>query len=136
MELCHITKEKAFSKNSTKTATWKLVPRPSCVCKELSSTSIGKWNFWSKQLTWDYMRYVLAKLSKFVQISTLTSPDFFSEESLKIKKGLELVSRPNFSESFLIKNFLLEYCINWPNLITRLFLLLKLFSKLCFVFHA
>ena len=72
-----------------------------------------------KQAT--YMRYVLAKLSKFVQISTLTSPDFFSEESLKIKKGLELVSRPNFSESFLIKNFLLEYCINWPNFITRLF---------------
>ena len=26
--LCHITKEKISSKNSTKTATWKLVPGP------------------------------------------------------------------------------------------------------------
>ena len=57
------------------------------------------------------------------------------QDSLKIKKGLELVSRPHFSQEFLIKNFILQYYINWANFITRLCLLPKLFSKLCFVFH-
>ena len=56
-----------------------------------------------KQAT--YIRYVLAKLSKFVQISTLTFPESFSEESLKIKKDLKLVSRSQFSDNFLIKKF-------------------------------
>ena len=31
--LCHITKEKILSKNSTKTATWKLVPDPFVLAK-------------------------------------------------------------------------------------------------------
>ena len=31
----------------------------------------------------------------------------FTEDSLKIKKGLELVSRPNVSYNFLIKKFIL-----------------------------
>ena len=31
----------------------------------------------------------------------------FTEDSLKIKKGPELVSRPYFSQNFLIKNFIL-----------------------------
>ena len=35
--LCHITKEKKLSKNSTKIATEKLVLGPFCVCKELST---------------------------------------------------------------------------------------------------
>ena len=52
--LYHITKKIIFSKNSAKTATWKLVPdHPFCVCKELSTTSIGKWNFYSKLLILD-----------------------------------------------------------------------------------
>ena len=80
-----------------------------------------------KQAT--YIKYVIAKLSKFVQI-------LFTEDSLKIKKGLELVSRPHFSYNFLIKNFILQYYINWPNLITGLCLLPKLFNNMCFVFHA
>ena len=32
--------------------------------------------------------------------------------------------------------FSLQCCINWPNVITRLCLLLKLFSNTRFVFHA
>ena len=48
-----------------------------------------------KQAT--YIRYALAKLSKFVQISIQTSLDFLTEDSLKIKKGLELVTRTHFS---------------------------------------
>ena len=31
----------------------------------------------------------------------------FTEDSLKIKKGLELVSRPHFPNNFSIKNFIL-----------------------------
>ena len=46
-----------------------------------------------KQAT--YIRDVIAKLLKFVQINMPTL--FFTEDSLKIKKGLELVSRPHFS---------------------------------------
>ena len=38
--------QKKLSKKSTKTATWKLVP--SSIRKESSTTSIAKWNFWSK----------------------------------------------------------------------------------------
>ena len=60
----------------------------------------------------------------------------FKEDSLKIKKVLELVSRPHFSQNFLIKNVALKYYINWPNFNNRLCLLSKLFSKMCFVFHA
>ena len=45
-----------------------------------------------------YISYVTVKLSKFVQISMQTSLDSFLQEvSLKIKKGLEPVSRPQFS---------------------------------------
>ena len=45
-----------------------------------------------------YIRYVLVKLSKFVQIRILTSSDsFFTEDSLKTEKGLEIVSTPHFS---------------------------------------
>ena len=51
-----------------------------------------------------YIRYVVAKLSKFVQISMQT---FWPEDSLKIKKGLELISRPLFSYNFLKEIFLL-----------------------------
>ena len=57
----------------------------------------------------------------------------FTEDSLKIKMGLELVSRPYFSYNFLIKNF---FYINWSNFITRLCLLPKLFNKMCFVLYA
>ena len=63
-----------------------------------------------------YIRYVLAKLSKFVQISTQTSSDFFLQDSLKIKKDLELVSRRYFPCTFLIKFF---FChVTWTSQIS------------------
>ena len=49
----------------------------------------------------------------------------FTEDSLKIKKGLELVSKPHFSYNFLIK---LNTICNL-NFNTRVCLLPKLFSK-------
>ena len=49
-----------------------------------------------------YIRYILAKLSKPVQITKQTSSDFFTEDYLKSKKGLELVSRPCFLQNFFI----------------------------------
>ena len=60
----------------------------------------------------------------------------FTEDSLKIKKGLKLVSSPHSSQNFLIKNVILQYYVNWTNFNNRLCLLSKLFSKMCFVFHA
>ena len=104
-------KKRKFTKKIYKTVTWKLVSDPFCVCKELSTTSIGKWNYWSKLLILD-----IAKLSKGIQISIQDTWFLFTEYSLKIKKGLELVSRSNF--------------------ITRLCLFSKLFNEICFVFHA
>ena len=58
-----------------------------------------------KQAT--YMRCELAKLPKFVQISTQTSSDSsdFTEDPVKIKKGLELVSQPHFSKNFFDMKF-------------------------------
>ena len=50
-----------------------------------------------KQAT--YIRYILAKLSKPVQITKRTSSDFFTEDYLKIKKGLELVSKSHFLQN-------------------------------------
>ena len=56
--------------------------------------------------------------------------------SLQREKGLELVFRPKFLYNFLLKLFLLEYDIRWSNLINRLRLLPKLFSKMYFLFYA
>ena len=62
-------KKKKFIKQFCKNHSLKTSSRPFCFYKELSTTSIGQWNFWSKLLL------LLAKLSKFVQITTLTSSD-------------------------------------------------------------
>ena len=51
--LCHITKEKKSSKFFCKNCDLKTSSRPFCVCKELRTTSIGKWNLWSKLLILD-----------------------------------------------------------------------------------
>ena len=48
---------KDLSKNSIQNMAW----RPFCVYKELSSTSVGKLNFWKKA---NYTEYTVAKLSK------------------------------------------------------------------------
>ena len=78
--------------------------------------------------------------SKSTRISSNQHADFlrflFTEHSLKTKKVLELVFRPHFSYIFLMNFFLLQCYINWPNFITRLCLLPKLFSKMCFVFDS
>ena len=50
-----------------------------------------------KQTT--YIRYALVELSKFVQISTIEDLGLEgTEDSLKIKKGVELVYKPIFPE--------------------------------------
>ena len=78
--LCHIIKEKNTSKNFCKNCGLKTSSRPFCVWKELSIASTGKWNFWRKLLV--LYRYVIAKLSKFVQISMLTFSDSFLKKIL------------------------------------------------------
>ena len=98
-----------------------------------NSTSIGKRNFVAIYLYW-ICNSRLIDISPNQHAGLLRF--FFTEDSLKIKKSVELVSRPHFPYIFLIKIFISIYYINWPNLITRLCLFLKFFSKMCLVFHA
>ena len=87
-------KGEKISKNSTKTVTWKLVPHFFCVCKELSTISIGKWIFFK----WGtYIRYVITKLSKFIQISMQASWD----SVLQPRTSFQVT----FFVEFLDKNF-------------------------------
>ena len=60
----------------------------------------------------------------------------YTEDSLKIKKSLELVSRPHFSWDFLIKKNYFVMLHKLANFITRMCLRPKFFNKMCFVFHA
>ena len=73
--LRHITKENKSSKCSTKTAAWKLVPGSFVF-------AIKRKFYWKmkylKHAT--YIKYVIAKLSQFIQITMLTS----TESSLQI----------------------------------------------------
>ena len=60
-------------KNFDETCKMKNNSRLFFVCKELSTNSIGKWNFWS-----NYIRYVIARVSKFVQTTwRLTQIPFY-----------------------------------------------------------
>ena len=46
-------KRKNFIKKFCKNCSLKTSSRPFCVCKELSTTTIGQWNFWTKLLLLD-----------------------------------------------------------------------------------
>ena len=113
-----------------------------CVCKELSRTSIGNWNFWSKllvlTLSWrgslsyrnqsidllcksmdwflddnglrhERVKYVIAKLSKPIQISIagLLRLHFYSGFLENYKKPGKLVSRSIILLNLLTQSFLL-----------------------------
>ena len=69
----HIIKEKISSKNFAKTAAWKLVPCRLCLQK-IKLSFYWKIKFFNQAT---YIKYVIAKLSKFVRISMLTLSDSF-----------------------------------------------------------
>ena len=100
--LCHITKEEISSKFFTKTAAWKLVLGPFVFAKNEAY-------YWQmkflKQAT--YIRYICN--SKSIKICPNQHAKFhrifFTKVSLKIKKGLELVSRPHFPYVLVKKLF-------------------------------
>ena len=76
---------------------------PFWVCKESSTQTLLENETWKwKQTT--YIRYVFAKLSKFVKHADFLR-FLFTEDSFKIEKDLELVSRRYFPCNFLIKFF-------------------------------
>ena len=113
--------------------------RPENQLQALSCLQRIKHNFyWQmkylKQTT--FIRYVLANLSKFVQISML---NLFS---LKIKKDLELVSGSHFSQNFLIKKLFCDISLTGPiSLADCLYfpsssIICVLCFMLFFVFHA
>ena len=106
-------KRKDFIKKFYKNCDLKTSPRPICVCKDLSTTSIG---ICPNQHT-DLLIFL------------------FTGGSLKIKRGLELVSRPHFFHfydkkfSFVILHKLENFC--YQTMFTS-----KFFGKMCSVFPA
>ena len=93
--------QKAYYKKKKKQ--WcdlKTSPKYFCVWKELGATSIEKWDFWGKLLVLE-----IAKLSNLSE-SAGRPQILFTEDSLKIRKGLELIPRPHFSQNFLMKKCL------------------------------
>ena len=97
--LWHITKEKNSSKNSTITGKLDVKTRSRffCAYKESNTTSIVKWNFWSKLL-------MLDSISKTTKICSNHHADLlrflFTEDPLKTES-----STPNFSYTFLTQKF-------------------------------
>ena len=128
--LCHITKEKISSKNFTKTTAWKVVLGPFVFAKNDAWLLLANEIFEARYLY--HSKSIKICPNQHAGLHRI----FFTEDSLEIKKGLELVSRTPFSYNFLVKFFFLQYCIHRPNLITRLPLHHKLFNNMCFVFHA
>ena len=112
-------KREKFIKKYYKNCDLKTSSRPFCVCKELSITSNWKMKSFKQAF---YTRSVLAKLSKFVQISSLTSSDCFFQRIMWKRKFFD----KKFSSVILQTGQMsLPDCVP-----------LKLFSKMCFVFHA
>ena len=72
-------KRKNFIKKCYKNCGLKTSSRTSCLCKELSTTSIGKLNLENLETSIGklnqatYIKHLIAKLLKFVQISMVTS---------------------------------------------------------------
>ena len=99
-------KRKNFIKRFYKDCGLKTSSRPFLCLQRIKHNFYWKMKF-LKQAT--YIGYVIAKLSQSVQISKLTDllRIVFTEDSLKIKKSMELVSRSHFSQNFSIKKFIL-----------------------------
>ena len=87
-------KRKISSKNSAKTATWKLVPDPIVF-------AINQAQLLLENEIFEVIYLYQICISKTTEISPNQHADLFriifTENSLKIKKGLELVARPHFS---------------------------------------
>ena len=108
-------KRKKFIETLCKNWDLKTSSRP-FLCLKRSKHNIYWKNEILKQAT--YIRYVIANLSTYRPPQVLFYRGFFEN---------------HFSYSFLINIFLLQYYIKWPDFITRLCLLPKSFSEICFV---
>ena len=91
--------------------TWKIVNFMGC--SRLFCFQKIKYNlYWKMKFLKEsiYIRYVIAKLWFFFQISLLTSADSFLQRiHWKSKKDLELVSKPHFPHNFLMKILFCNY---------------------------
>ena len=95
------SKRNNFIKKILQNCSLKISSRLFCVLQRIKHNLSWKMKFLEEST---YSRYVIAKLSKLVQIRMLASFSIlFAEDSLKITKGLELISRPQVSWNFLIK---------------------------------
>lgn len=105
VSLCNIRNGKSVSKNLIRNEHWQLVPSP-FVYKELCMTSIENEVFEINCLCWNQ-----ENMSK---LASRLPQTHFSEDSLKIKKELELVtSGLHFLNIFLIKIFILICYLTW-----------------------
>ena len=86
-------KRKNFIKKFYQNCDLKTSSRPFCICKELTTTSTEN-EIFESSLYWICNR-------KAFEICSNQHPDLLrivlTEDSLKLKKGLELVFRPHFS---------------------------------------
>ena len=118
-----------FIRNFYKNCGLKTGSTPFCVCKELSTTSIGKCILLLKHST--YIRHE----SKIT--SNQRPPQIpFYRGFLVNYKGPGTRFQATIFIDFFDKKFYFVMFINWPNFVTRLWLLPKLFNKMCFVLYA
>ena len=111
------SKRNNFIKKFYKNCDLKTTSRSFCVCKELSTTCIGKWNFWSNPLN----------LSKSASWPTQIA---FYRGFFQNYKGPGTSFQATILTEFIDKFFFLYCYIIWPNFINRLCLLPKLFNKM------
>ena len=103
-------KRKKIIKNFYKICNLKTSSRPFCACKELSTTAIGKWIFWSNLLILDMLEQNYQNLLK----SACRTPQIpFYRGFLENFKNSGTSSQVTNFVDFFDKIFLLWYHINW-----------------------
>ena len=97
-------KRNVFSKKFQNNCDLKTSSGPFCICKEVSTNLIMENNiFKATCLKYQICNTTTIQICQNYHVYLLRF--LYTEDSLKIKKGLELVSRPHFSYNFLIKSF-------------------------------
>ena len=95
-------KRKNFIKKFCKNCSLKTSSKPFCVCKELSTASIGKCTFWSKLLILDLLKQSYRNLSKSACWPTQIP---FYRGFFENKKGPGTIFQVRFFTEFFAKKF-------------------------------
>ena len=130
-------KRKIFIKKFYKNCDLKTSFRLFCVCKELSATPYWKMKFLKQP---SHIKYVITNDQNLSKSACIPPQIPFYRGFFENLKGLGTSFQATFfikcfDESFSFVILHGQYYI-WPNFITKLCLLSKLFSKMHFMFHA